>query len=175
MESLVTAIIGRLTRQRHYHLGWLLRSGPKEGTLRISQLLDSKGALVVTLAPDARVSELVGEITRRKIGAVVISSDRRTVEGIASERDVVRALNEFGAAILDEPVRAIMTEDVHTSSPEDTVDSLMATMTNHRIRHVPVVDQGVLVGIVSIGDVVKVRMEELEKDREALVNYIGAR
>lgn len=122
-----------------------------------------------------RVSELVGELTRRKIGAVVISSDGRTVEGIASERDVVRGLNEFGAAILNEPVRAIMTGDVHTSSPADTVDSLMATMTNHRIRHVPVVDQGVLVGIVSIGDVVKTRMEELEQDREALVNYIEAR
>ena len=91
----------------------------------------------------AWVSELVGELTRRKIGAVVISSDGRTVEGIASERDVVRGLNEFGAAILNEPVRAIMTGDVHTSSPADTVDSLMATMTNHRIRHVPAVDQGV--------------------------------
>jgi CBS domain-containing protein len=143
--------------------------------LRISQLLDAKGASVVTLAPEARVSELVGELTRRKIGAVVISTDGRTVGGIASERDVVRALNEFGAAILDEPVQAIMTENVQTAAPGDAVDSLMSTMTNHRIRHVPVVDQGVLVGIVSIGDVVKTRMEELEKDREALVNYIEAR
>jgi CBS domain-containing protein len=138
-------------------------------------LLSTKGASVVTISPDARVSELVGELTRRRIGALVVSSNGSTVEGIASERDVVHALNEFGAVVLDEPVRAIMTEDVRTSGPEETVDSLMAMMTNHRIRHVPIVDHNALVGIVSIGDVVKTRMEELEKDRDALVNYIEAR
>jgi CBS domain-containing protein len=143
--------------------------------VQISKLLSNKGALVVTMTPDAPISELVGELTRRKIGAVVISGDGRTVEGIASERDVVRALNEFGATVLGEPVRAIMTTDVQTASPEDTVDSLMTLMTIHRIRHVPVVENDTLVGIVSIGDVVKTRMEELEKDRDALVNYIEAR
>jgi CBS domain-containing protein len=143
--------------------------------VQISKLLSNKGVFVATIAADATVGELVSELTRRKIGAVVVSGDGRAVEGIASERDVVHALNEFGAAILEEPVRAIMTSDVHTSSPEDTVDSLMAMMTNYRIRHVPVVDHEVLVGIVSIGDVVKTRMEELEKDRDALVNYIEAR
>jgi CBS domain-containing protein len=143
--------------------------------VQISKLLGNKGVFVATIAADATVGELVSELTRRKIGAVVVSGDGRAVEGIASERDVVRALNEFGAAILEKPVRAIMTSDVHTSSPEDTVDSLMAMMTNYRIRHVPVVDHEVLVGIVSIGDVVKTRMEELEKDRDALVNYIEAR
>ena len=143
--------------------------------MQISKLLSNKGVFVATIAADATVGELVSELTRRKIGAVVVSGDGKAVEGIASERDVVRALNEFGAAILEEPVRAIMTSDVHTSSPEDTVDSLMAIMTNHRIRHVPVLDHDVLVGIVSIGDVVKTRMEELEKDRDALVNYIEAR
>ncbi len=143
--------------------------------MQISKLLSKKGVFVATIAADATVGELVSELTRRKIGAVVVSGDGSAVEGIASERDVVRALNEFGAAILEEPVRAIMTSDVHTSSPEDTVDSLMVMMTNYRIRHVPVVDHEVLVGIVSIGDVVKTRMEELEKDRDALVNYIEAR
>ena len=143
--------------------------------MQISKLLSNKGVFVATIAADATVGELVSELTRRKVGAVVVSGDGKAVEGIASERDVVRALNEFGAAILEEPVRAIMTSDVHTSSPEDTVDSLMAIMTNHRIRHVPVLDHDVLVGIVSIGDVVKTRMEELEKDRDALVNYIEAR
>ncbi len=143
--------------------------------MQISKLLSNKGVFVATIAADATVGELVSELTRRKIGAVVVSGDGKAVEGIASERDVVRALNEFGAAILEEPVRAIMTSDVHASSPEDTVDSLMAIMTNHRIRHVPVLDHDVLVGIVSIGDVVKTRMEELEKDRDALVNYIEAR
>lgn len=143
--------------------------------MQISKLLSRKGATVVTIAPDAPIRELVGELTRRKIGALVVSSNGSTVEGIASERDVVRALNEFGATIVDEPVRTIMTSDVYTCSPEDSVDSLMALMTNHRVRHVPVADHDTLVGIVSIGDVVKTRMEELEKDRDALVNYIEAR
>jgi CBS domain-containing protein len=143
--------------------------------VQISRLLNNKGAFVATMAPDAPVGELVAELTRRKIGALVVSTDGRTVEGIVSERDVVRALNEFGASVLGEPVRAIMTSDVHTASPEDTVDSLTALMTIQRVRHVPVVENGALVGIVSIGDVVKTRMEELEKDREALVNYIEAR
>ena len=143
--------------------------------MRVSELLKTKGSSVVTLKPDALVSELVGELTRRNIGAVVVSNDGSTVKGIASERDVVRAVNQFGAAILDQPVRALMSSDVHTCSPDDAVDSLMATMTNHHIRHVPVIEHGVLVGIVSIGDVVKTRLEELEKDRAELVNYIEAR
>ena len=143
--------------------------------MQISKLLSNKGVFVATIAADATVGELVSELTRRKVGAVVVSGDGKAVEGIASERDVVRAFNEFGAAILEEPVRAIMTSDVHTSSPEDTVDSLMAIMTNHRIQHVPVLDHDVLVGIVSIGDVVNTRMEELEKDHNSLVDYIEAR
>jgi CBS domain-containing protein len=143
--------------------------------VQISKLLSNKGAFVLTIAPDAPISELVGELTRRKIGALVVSTDGRTVQGIASERDVVRALNQFGATVLGEPVRAIMTSDVHTASPKDTVDSLTALMTIQRVRHVPVVEDGILVGIVSIGDVVKTRMEELESDRDALVNYIEAR
>ena len=143
--------------------------------MRVADLLENKGRSVVTVPPDAPVSQLVGELTRRNIGALVVSSDGRTLDGIASERDVVRTLNQFGAGILDQPVRSIMSTEVHTCSPQDSVDSLMATMTIHHNRHLPVLEDGLLVGIISIGDVVKVRMEELEKDRDALVNYIEAR
>jgi len=143
--------------------------------MRVSELLKAKGSSVVTIKAEALVGELVGDLTRRNIGALVVSNDGSTVEGIVSERDVVRALNQFGGAILDRPVGALCSTDVQTCSPDDAVDSLMATMTNHHIRHIPVVENGILVGIVSIGDVVKTRLEELEKDRAELVNYIEAR
>lgn len=143
--------------------------------MRVSELLATKGSEVATIKPDAPVSELVGELTRRNIGALVVSINGKTVEGIASERDIVRSLNQGGEEILERPVRELMSSEVFTCSPEDAVDSLMATMTIHHIRHLPVVDKRALVGIVSIGDVVKTRMEELEKDRDALVNYIEAR
>jgi CBS domain-containing protein len=92
-----------------------------------------------------------------------------------SERDVVRALEAVGPDVVGQPVSSIMTVDVQSTSPDSSVESLMATMTDHRVRHVPVVEDGVLVGMVSIGDVVKNRMEELEQDRNALVDYINAR
>ena len=98
-----------------------------------------------------------------------------SIAGIISEREIVRALGRDGAAILDEPVGHFMSATVHTCAPEDEVDSLMTTMTNERVRHIPVTTKSALVGIVSIGDVVKTRMDELLQDRDALVNYINAR
>jgi CBS domain-containing protein len=143
--------------------------------MQIAEILNRKGSFVATVAPGDPVSQVIRELTRLGIGTVVVSTDGTTIEGIASERDVIRALDEFGTAILDRPVRELMSTTIETCSAEDTVDSLVMTMTNHRIRHVPVVDGGIMVGIVSIGDVVKTRMDELERDRAALVDYIEAR
>jgi CBS domain-containing protein len=143
--------------------------------LRISNLLDAKGSTVATITGDSTVAHAVAELGRLRIGALVVSADGAHIEGIVSERDIVRALGERLGALLDDPVTSIMTSIVATCSPDDEIDSLMKTMTERRIRHVPVVSDGVLAGIVSIGDVVKSRIDELEKDRKELVEYINAR
>jgi CBS domain-containing protein len=143
--------------------------------MKIAALLAVKGASVVTIPADASIAEAVAALDHHNVGALVVSADGRSVDGIVSERDIVRALDEIGAGVLEPPVSTIMSKDVHTCSPEDTVESLMATMTERRVRHIPVVEAGVLAGMVSIGDVVKNRMEELEHDRDALVDYINAR
>jgi CBS domain-containing protein len=143
--------------------------------VRISNLLAAKGDSVATIGPDATVAGVVAELARHGIGALVVSSDGAHIEGIVSERDVVRRLNQVGGTLLDQPVSSIMTPTVRTCSPDDDVESLIVTMTEHRIRHVPVVSNGGLAGIVSIGDVVKSRMDELEQDRKALFNYINGR
>ncbi|MGO9583451.1 MAG: CBS domain-containing protein [Acidimicrobiales bacterium] len=143
--------------------------------MQISTVLKTKGASVATIDRDATVAVAVAEMARHNVGALVVSSDGRTVEGIISERDVARALDSFGGALLLKPVGTIMSRDVRTISPEEEVESLAIMMTEHRIRHVPVVEDGALAGVVSIGDVVKSRIEELEQDREALFKYIDAR
>lgn len=143
--------------------------------MRISALLTQKGSAVVTIAPDATVADAVAELERHGIGALVVSGDDTHIDGIVSERDVVRALGHARGDLLDQPVQSIMTAVVVTASPDDAVESLMAVMTDHRVRHVPIVADGALRGIVSIGDVVKSRIGELEKDRKELVEYITAR
>jgi CBS domain-containing protein len=143
--------------------------------VHISSLLSEKGSSVVTISADATVAQAVAELEKHRIGAIVVSGDGTHIDGILSERDVVRALGHVGADLLDQHVRTIMTAVVVTASPDDEVDSLMATMTDHRVRHVPIVTDGALRGIVSIGDVVKSRIGELEKDRKELVEYINAR
>ncbi|HUY63245.1 MAG TPA: CBS domain-containing protein [Acidimicrobiales bacterium] len=143
--------------------------------MHISSLLEQKGTAVVTISGDATVAEAVAELGRHGIGAIVVSSDGVHIEGIVSERDVVRGLSARQAAVLDEAVHTIMTATVVTCTPEDDIESLMTTMTNYRVRHVPVVRGGELCGIVSIGDVVKSRIGELEKDRQELVEYIHGR
>ncbi|MEJ3750503.1 CBS domain-containing protein [Actinomycetes bacterium KLBMP 9797] len=144
--------------------------------MQISDVLRIKGNRVVTIRPDSDVRHLVSVLTEQRIGAVVVSADGRSVDGIVSERDVVRALAEHGTAVLAEPVTAIHTADVHVVRPDTHVEELMQVMTDRRIRHLPVVADGVLCGIVSIGDVVKNRIDELESERTALTNYIsGAR
>jgi CBS domain-containing protein len=143
--------------------------------LRISNLLAAKGSSVATITGDVTVADAVAELARHRIGALVVSADGAHIDGIVSERDIVRALGDRSGTLLEEPVSSIMTRVVATISPDDEVDSLMKTMTERRIRHIPVVQDGVLAGIVSIGDVVKSRIDELEKDRKELVDYINAR
>jgi len=143
--------------------------------MKISTLLDRKGTSVATIAGEATIREAVGELQSHRIGALVVSADGEHIEGILSERDVVRGIADRGSDLLEESVNSIMTSTVFTCTPEDDTESLMAVMTDRRIRHVPVETDGLLRGIVSIGDVVKSRIDELEKDRRELTEYITAR
>jgi len=139
--------------------------------MRIADVLRSKGGAVVTINPDATVAELLAGLAEHNIGAMVVAGPDG-LKGIVSERDVVRQLHAHGASLLSQPVENIMTSMISTCSKSDTVDSLTLLMTEHRVRHVPVLEDGKLIGIVSIGDVVKTRMEELESEHEQLQSYI---
>jgi CBS domain-containing protein len=140
--------------------------------MRINEVLASKpGHEVVTVAPDATVRELLGMLAEHNIGALVVSTDGTSVDGIVSERDVVRRLHD-DEGVLDSAVSSIMSSEVQTCEGNATVNELMAMMTERRFRHVPVVKAGKLVGIVSIGDVVKSRMSELEFERDQLDSYV---
>lgn len=140
--------------------------------MRIAEILRRKGSEVATVRPDSTVRALLATLAAHNIGAVVVSSDGVGITGIVSERDVVRSLYQHGADLLDAPVEQIMTTDVRTCDPDDLVDGLRRTMTDHRIRHLPVVRDGRLIGIVSIGDVVKSAISELATEREQLVGYV---
>ncbi len=141
--------------------------------MRITDVLRVKGDQVVTVTPNTTVRDLLAVLAEHGIGAAVVSEDGSTVRGIVSERDVVRALAKRGAAALSEPISGICTTDVHTVEPESRTEALMRIMTDERIRHVPVVSGGQLRGIVSIGDVVKNRITELEDQSAALTSYIS--
>lgn len=145
--------------------------------MKISAILASKGSTIVTITPDATVASLIHTLAAHRIGAVVVSPDTITIAGIVSERDVVRAMAADPDAgttggVRPKPVSDIMTTDVATVSPDDTVDAAMQLMTEGRFRHLPVAEEGALVGIVSIGDIVKARLESLEQERAALVDYV---
>jgi CBS domain-containing protein len=141
----------------------------------IVTVLRAKGDFVATIPPAATVRDLLDLLAEQRIGAVVVTADD-AIAGIVSERDVVRRLADDGGALLDRQVAEIMTVDVVTCTKETSVEDLARTMTERRIRHVPVVDaDGALAGIMSIGDVVKSRISELEGERDDLVGYIGAR
>jgi CBS domain-containing protein len=140
--------------------------------VQISQVLRHKGPEVATIDGGASVRDALALLAEHGIGALVVSSDGKRVEGIVSERDVARGLHSRGAGLLSEPVSSLMTAQVHTCSPHAGVHELAQTMTDHRVRHVPVVEDGVLIGIVSIGDVVKARLDELEDERKHMVDYI---
>ena len=140
----------------------------------VSDVLSHKDKSVVTVAPDTRIEDLLARLAEYNIGAIVVSSDGETVSGIVSDRDVVRALARSRADLLSRPVSELMTVDITTASPKDSIDYLMSLMTEQRIRHIPVLVDRKLVGIISIGDVVKSRMEELESERQHLISYISS-
>jgi CBS domain-containing protein len=139
----------------------------------VSQILRSKGDTVFTIAPKDTIAAVAGLLHSRKVGALVVLQDERVV-GIVSERDIVRALAERGAAALDRPVSSVMTKDVLFAQPGETVDSLLTRMTDRRIRHLPVCLKERLVGIVSIGDLVKSKISEVEAEADGLKAYIAA-
>lgn len=140
--------------------------------MRISDVLRTKGSGAHTISPDALVTDLITQLAEHHVGALVVSGDGSTVAGIVSERDVVRRLHSAGAEVLQWRVSEIMTVDVHSAAPETQVEDLAREMTDRRIRHVPVVVDGALVGIVSIGDVVKNRIDELQTERDQLEAYV---
>ena len=140
--------------------------------MRINEVLAAKASHdVVTVRPDATVRDLIAMLAEHNIGALVVSVDGASVDGIVSERDVVRRLHA-DEAVLESPVSAIMTSDVETCEGHHTVNELMQVMTERRFRHIPVVKDGRLTGIVSIGDVVKSRMSELQFERDQLDSYV---
>jgi CBS domain-containing protein len=137
------------------------------------QILERKGRDVSTIAPDATVRAAAEELAAANVGALVVSPDGSALAGIVSERDIVRGLASDGPTFLDGTVSSIMRAEVHTCTGADHVDQLMELMSEHRIRHLPVVDDDdEVVGIISIGDVVKTRVDELETERSQLVDYI---
>ncbi len=140
--------------------------------MQVARLLRTKGTDVVVVAPDQPVAEVLAVLARHRIGAVVVSEDGTAIAGVLSERDVVAALADRGAGVLDEPAARLMTDEVVTCEPDTTIEWLMATMTERRIRHVPVVVDEQLAGLVSIGDVVKHHVAELEHETQAMREYI---
>jgi CBS domain-containing protein len=140
--------------------------------MRIGDVLGAKPSQdVVTITPDAGVRDLIALLAEHNVGALIVSSDGTSVDGIVSERDVVRHLHHDGT-VVNNTVGAIMTSDVETCDRSTLLDDLMKIMTERRIRHVPVVDEGRLVGIVSIGDVVKHRIDQLQFERDQLDSYV---
>ncbi len=140
--------------------------------MRVSSILSVKGATVATTAPNAPLTEAINELRVRGVGALVVSTDGRQIEGILSEREIVRRLAERGEAIIHEPVEAAMSTEVVTCQPDDDLEQLARRMTETRCRHLPVVVDGELVGIVSIGDVVKARLSQLEDETRRMHDYI---
>ena len=142
--------------------------------MTVSHILKAKGRDVITAAPTSSVSDIARILSERRIGAVVITGAGGRIEGIVSERDVVRHVGKDGAKALDLPVSAIMTRNVRTAREGDTEGELMALMTEHRIRHLPVVNDGRLTGMISIGDVVKNRIEAIEREAADMKAYIAS-
>jgi CBS domain-containing protein len=144
----------------------------REANMTVSLILAGKGREIVTIEPQVTLAAAVKLLTGKHIGAAVVLGAGHRIAGIISERDIVRALAERGAAALEEPVSQTMTRKVSTCTASETVASIMERMTAGKFRHVPVVDQGLLVGIISIGDVVKHRLGEMEHDSAAMHDYI---
>jgi CBS domain-containing protein len=138
----------------------------------VSQILKQKSPGVFTATPTNTVAQLTSMLAEKKIGSVVVSRDGKTVDGIVSERDVVRALGQKGTGVLADPISSIMTVKVVTCSPNDKADTVLQLMTDGRFRHLPVLVDGTLTGLISIGDVVKARLSELSMEKDALEGMI---
>ena len=141
--------------------------------MTVARILQEKGRDVFTTQPHRTLKEVIGLLAEKGVGAVVVSDASQSVLGILSERDVVRVLAKQGASALDDPVSRYMTPKVITARREDTIDHVRQTMTAGRFRHVPIVEDGRLIGIVSIGDVVKHHVNQLDSERQALREYIA--
>ncbi|WMT72006.1 CBS domain-containing protein [Bradyrhizobium sp. Ash2021] len=139
--------------------------------MTVRSILDTKGHQILSVEPDVKLSAAIKTLGERKIGAVLVMS-QGGVEGILSERDIVRVLGERGAAVLEEPVSAVMTRKVVSCRQSDTVAAIMEMMTLGKFRHLPVIEDGRVVGLISIGDIVKWRVREFELEQEALRDYI---
>ncbi len=142
--------------------------------MKVSQILKSKGSSVVTAPPHVSIRDAARELKRHGIGALVITDETGQVVGIVSERDIVNAVADLGEECKELPVERIMTREVLTCGLDDTTDKLMEIMTERRMRHLPVVHEGKLAGIISIGDVVKSRIDEIAFEAEQMKMYIGS-
>ncbi|HYD07241.1 MAG TPA: CBS domain-containing protein [Reyranella sp.] len=140
----------------------------------VSDILSQKGGLVFTVTPGTTLAQIAQQLSTRRIGSVLVMADADRVAGIVSERDIVRALSQHGAAALDLEAHRVMTRNVETCHPDDSIERVMELMTGGRFRHLPVLDHGELIGLISIGDVVKARLEETRHETEALKAYIVA-
>ncbi|GEQ98766.1 inosine-5-monophosphate dehydrogenase [Iodidimonas gelatinilytica] len=140
--------------------------------MTVAQILNEKGRSVVSISPDETLSAAISLLGEKRIGAILVLTKAGDIAGMLSERDIVRELARQGASLLDQPVSAIMTADVITTAPGDSIAHLMSVMTEGRFRHIPVVEKGKLCGMVSIGDVVKMRIAEAEMEADSLKAYI---
>jgi CBS domain-containing protein len=141
--------------------------------MNVAMVLAQKGREVATVSPQALLADAIQDLAARKIGALVVVEGSNRIVGIVSERDIVRVLAKNGTEALDQPIDTVMTRDVVTCAEHDTINSVMTRMTRGRFRHLPVVSSGRLAGIVSIGDVVKARIEEVEREADEMRSYIA--
>ncbi|HUC62955.1 MAG TPA: CBS domain-containing protein [Alphaproteobacteria bacterium] len=141
--------------------------------MHVAQILKGKGSTVYSVTPETSVADAIRTLSKRRVGALLALRADGNVAGIVSERDIVHGLAEHGARLLEMRVAELMTRNVVSCAPEDTVEEIMRQMTNRRIRHLPVTDRGALAGMVSIGDVVKSRLAELAAESDALRSYIA--
>lgn len=139
--------------------------------MKVIEILKAKGRGVVTVRPEETIKVLSHRLRMERIGSVVVSSEGQTVDGIVSERDIVHGLAEHGAELLNKPVSELMTKSVITCTSDDTISALMKLMTHKRVRHLPVVEGEKLVGIISVGDVVKYRLDEIELEANVMRDY----
>lgn len=158
----------------HKYGAALAGDGRGNAVMQVAGILKAKGHVVVTTRPEATVAEVARLLKRERIGAAVVTDEDGNVAGIISERDLVRALPDHGAAVMEKRAAELMTRPVVTCAPEDTIEDVMRKMTDGRFRHLPVLEDGKLAGIVSIGDVVKNRMDELESETTLLRQYIAS-